>query len=126
MPPVIPYEYIPQAGLANLSRYKYHGSDNSLIGRFVLQPFWNKAVTWLPTWMAYVHRMRGFTLVARPALSEKDPHFSFFRSCFFTFPAPFSGRIFANSLVLATLFDSLVADQPHFRFRNRSFVFRSL
>jgi len=45
-------KYIPEMGLAHLSQYKYQGSDKSLLANYVLQRFWGRAVTWLPTWMA--------------------------------------------------------------------------
>lgn len=45
--------YISEQGKKNLAKYKYSGSDHSLISPF-LQPFWNWVVNYLPETMAYV------------------------------------------------------------------------
>lgn len=39
--------YITPQGLEGLKNYKYSGKDNSIIAPY-LQPFWNKAVNYLP------------------------------------------------------------------------------
>jgi len=44
--------YISPQGLKNLRTYKYHGQDNSLVANHIMQPFWRKAVNFLPIWMA--------------------------------------------------------------------------
>jgi len=48
--------YLPQTKevQTRLRTYKYRGSDASLIGNYVLQPFWSRVVLLLPLWMAYV------------------------------------------------------------------------
>lgn len=37
-----------------LLQYKYSGVDNSLVSRFLLQPWWNWLVKRFPLWVAYV------------------------------------------------------------------------
>lgn len=44
--------YVSKRGLGNLHAYKYSGVDNSLVARHVMQPFWTRAVNYLPLWMA--------------------------------------------------------------------------
>ncbi|KAL7750214.1 hypothetical protein RI367_004387 [Sorochytrium milnesiophthora] len=44
--------YIPRHLRPNLRKYKYQGSDKSLLSKYVLNPFWNKLVLLFPTWMA--------------------------------------------------------------------------
>lgn len=43
--------YIGHHGIATLHKYKYSGVDNSLLAKYVLQPFWAKFVTFFPLWM---------------------------------------------------------------------------
>lgn len=50
--------YISEQGKKNLAKYKYSGSDHSLISPF-LQPFWNWVVNYLPESMAYVEIMNS-------------------------------------------------------------------
>jgi len=40
--------YIPRNRRANLSKYKYSGEDHSIISRYVLTPYWNRLVTFVP------------------------------------------------------------------------------
>ncbi|PLW53775.1 hypothetical protein PCANC_03629 [Puccinia coronata f. sp. avenae] len=40
--------YIPRNRRANLSNYKYSGEDHSIISRYVLTPYWNRLVTFVP------------------------------------------------------------------------------
>lgn len=44
--------YIPATHLDNLKKYKYSGTDHSLLSRYVLQRYWNWLVLLFPTWMA--------------------------------------------------------------------------
>eukprot|EP01111_Echinosteliopsis_oligospora_P003002 TRINITY_DN14834_c0_g1_i1.p1 TRINITY_DN14834_c0_g1~~TRINITY_DN14834_c0_g1_i1.p1 ORF type:complete len:376 (+),score=91.83 TRINITY_DN14834_c0_g1_i1:81-1208(+) len=44
--------YVTQKGLKNLEHYHYSGVDNSLIAKYIMQPFWNSVVHFLPAWMA--------------------------------------------------------------------------
>lgn len=48
--------YISEQGKKNLFKYKYSGSDHSLISPF-LQPYWNWVVNFLPNTMAYVFHL---------------------------------------------------------------------
>ncbi|XP_042388156.1 choline/ethanolaminephosphotransferase 1-like isoform X1 [Zingiber officinale] len=43
--------YIGHHGVATLHRYKYSGVDNSLVAKYVLQPFWSRCVALFPLWM---------------------------------------------------------------------------
>ncbi len=49
---MLKYKYVPQRGLENLSKYHYSGVDKSILAKYILQPFWTRAVNLLPTWMA--------------------------------------------------------------------------
>ena len=44
--------YIPPTHLHHLNAYKYRGVDESILGRLFLNDFWNRAVTFLPLWLA--------------------------------------------------------------------------
>ncbi|GMJ04574.1 aminoalcoholphosphotransferase 1 [Hibiscus trionum] len=46
--------YIGAHGIAALHRYKYSGVDHSYLAKYVLQPFWNRFVTFLPLWMPFL------------------------------------------------------------------------
>lgn len=48
------YNYIPENGLKNLSKYQYKGVDHSFIANNFLQPFWCWLAEKLPDWPAYV------------------------------------------------------------------------
>ncbi|XP_051122397.1 choline/ethanolaminephosphotransferase 1-like isoform X2 [Andrographis paniculata] len=43
--------YIGAHGVAALHRHKYSGVDNSLVSKYVLQPFWTRCVNLFPLWM---------------------------------------------------------------------------
>ncbi|KAK4763738.1 hypothetical protein SAY87_013176 [Trapa incisa] len=43
--------YIGAHGIATLHRYKYSGVDNSLLAKYVFQPFWARCVNFFPLWM---------------------------------------------------------------------------
>ncbi|XP_010935213.1 choline/ethanolaminephosphotransferase 1 isoform X1 [Elaeis guineensis] len=43
--------YIGHHGVATLHKYKYSGVDNSLLAKYILQPFWSRCVTLFPLWM---------------------------------------------------------------------------
>ncbi|WOK94654.1 choline/ethanolaminephosphotransferase 1 isoform X2 [Canna indica] len=43
--------YIGNHGVATLHKYKYSGVDNSLVAKYVLQPFWSRCVSLFPLWM---------------------------------------------------------------------------
>ncbi|XP_039054684.1 choline/ethanolaminephosphotransferase 1-like [Hibiscus syriacus] len=43
--------YIGAHGMTALHRYKYSGVDHSYLAKYVLQPFWNRFVTFFPLWM---------------------------------------------------------------------------
>jgi len=49
---VFRYPYVTQKGLENLKNYKYVGVDHSLAANYVLQPFWRRAVEFLPRTIA--------------------------------------------------------------------------
>ncbi|KYR01288.1 CDP-alcohol phosphatidyltransferase [Tieghemostelium lacteum] len=44
--------YVSEEAKHNILKYKYIGCDNSFIANYILQPFWRKAVNWLPLNMA--------------------------------------------------------------------------
>ena len=69
--------YISEQGKKNLAKYKYSGSDHSLISPF-LQPFWNWVVNYLPETMAYVILPYLFITV------EMSSMFARFLSSFFS------------------------------------------
>ena len=56
------YDYIPQRGLTNLSKYKYSGLDLSLIAKYILHPFWTWLANYLPEWPAYVHSIPHYII----------------------------------------------------------------
>ncbi|XP_039122709.1 choline/ethanolaminephosphotransferase 1-like [Dioscorea cayenensis subsp. rotundata] len=43
--------YIGRHGIAALHNYKYSGVDNSIVAKYVLQPFWRRCVNLFPLWM---------------------------------------------------------------------------
>lgn len=43
--------YIGAHGVAALHRHKYSGVDNSLMSKYVFQPYWTKCVNLFPLWM---------------------------------------------------------------------------
>ncbi|KAF4402697.1 hypothetical protein G4B88_012482 [Cannabis sativa] len=43
--------YIGAHGIAALHKHKYSGVDNSLLAKYVLQPFWSRFVLIFPLWM---------------------------------------------------------------------------
>ncbi|KAK6133985.1 hypothetical protein DH2020_032261 [Rehmannia glutinosa] len=43
--------YIGAHGVAALHRHKYSGVDNSVLAKYVLQPFWTRCVNFFPLWM---------------------------------------------------------------------------
>lgn len=43
--------YIGAHGVETLQKYKYSGVDNSLVAKYILQPFWTRCVTLFPLWM---------------------------------------------------------------------------
>jgi len=45
-------QYIGQQGLTNLKNYHYVGTDKSLIAKYIMQPFWNWVVQFLPLTVA--------------------------------------------------------------------------
>ena len=45
-------KYIEDQYITNLINYKYSGGDNSILYRFVINPFCNWFVNYLPTWLA--------------------------------------------------------------------------
>ncbi|KAJ1969196.1 hypothetical protein IWQ62_000779 [Dispira parvispora] len=44
--------YIPEESLPNLYKYRYSGTDKSLLSRYVLCHYWNNLVKLFPLWMA--------------------------------------------------------------------------
>eukprot|EP00026_Physarum_polycephalum_P010452 Phypoly_transcript_10616.p1 GENE.Phypoly_transcript_10616~~Phypoly_transcript_10616.p1 ORF type:complete len:370 (+),score=45.47 Phypoly_transcript_10616:110-1219(+) len=75
--------YVSQRGLTNLHTYKYSGVDNSLVAKYIMQPFWAKAVNLLPLWMApNLVTLSGFVFILlsyfatsyyHPDLVRQDP-----------------------------------------------------
>ncbi|KAL0424824.1 UNVERIFIED_CONTAM: Choline/ethanolaminephosphotransferase 1 [Sesamum radiatum] len=47
--------YIGAHGAAALHKHKYSGVDNSVLAKYVLQPFWTRCVNLFPLWMPYIH-----------------------------------------------------------------------
>ncbi|KAJ6845994.1 choline/ethanolaminephosphotransferase 2-like [Iris pallida] len=43
--------YVGNHGVATLNKYKYSGVDNSLVAKYILQPFWARCVVLFPLWM---------------------------------------------------------------------------
>ncbi|ESL09634.1 aminoalcohol phosphotransferase [Trypanosoma rangeli SC58] len=46
------HEHIPPEYLPNLKKYKYCGSDSSILGRCIMQPYWNFIVNLVPMTVA--------------------------------------------------------------------------
>ncbi|XP_041105713.1 ethanolaminephosphotransferase 1-like [Polyodon spathula] len=46
------YEYVSQEQLAGFDRYKYSAVDSNPLSVYVMHPFWNSVVKFLPTWLA--------------------------------------------------------------------------
>lgn len=44
--------YVTTTGARNVKRYRYQGSDNSILYRFVLNPMYNYLIEFFPLWMA--------------------------------------------------------------------------
>ncbi|KAI9598153.1 ethanolaminephosphotransferase [Syncephalis fuscata] len=44
--------YLSPTQLENLKKYKYSGVDNSLVSKYILQPYWTRLVELFPLWMA--------------------------------------------------------------------------
>ncbi|CAI0552711.1 unnamed protein product [Linum tenue] len=61
--------YIGSHGVAALHRHKYSGVDNSLVAKYVLQPFWTRCVTFFPLWMPpNMITLTGFMFLVTSAL----------------------------------------------------------
>uniref|UniRef100_A0A665VUS0 Ethanolaminephosphotransferase 1 n=1 Tax=Echeneis naucrates TaxID=173247 RepID=A0A665VUS0_ECHNA len=46
------YEYVTQEQLAGFDKYKYSAVDSNPLSIYVMHPFWNFVVKFLPTWLA--------------------------------------------------------------------------
>lgn len=46
------YEYVTQDQLASFDKYKYSAVDTNPLSVYVMHPFWNFVVKFLPTWLA--------------------------------------------------------------------------
>jgi ethanolaminephosphotransferase len=46
--------YLPQQGLHNLKKYRYSCEDKSLVAKYIMQPFWQTTIEFVPMWMACV------------------------------------------------------------------------
>lgn len=46
------YEYVTQEQLAGFDKYKYSAVDSNPLSVYVMHPFWNFVVKFLPTWLA--------------------------------------------------------------------------
>ncbi|XP_010780570.1 ethanolaminephosphotransferase 1 isoform X2 [Notothenia coriiceps] len=46
------YEYVTQDQLAGFDKYKYSAVDSNPLSVYVMHPFWNFVVKFLPTWLA--------------------------------------------------------------------------
>lgn len=46
------YEYVTQEQLAGFDKYKYSAVDTNPLSVYVMHPFWNFVVKFLPTWLA--------------------------------------------------------------------------
>ncbi|ORZ32205.1 CDP-alcohol phosphatidyltransferase-domain-containing protein [Catenaria anguillulae PL171] len=44
--------YIPAHLRPNLRKYKYAGADHSLVSKYILGPYWNHIINYVPLWMA--------------------------------------------------------------------------
>lgn len=61
--------YIGQHGIAALHKYKYSGVDNSLVAKYMLQPFWSRCVNLFPLWMPpNMITLTGFVFLMTSAL----------------------------------------------------------
>ncbi|KMZ59998.1 Diacylglycerol Cholinephosphotransferase [Zostera marina] len=61
--------YIGQHGIAALHKYKYSGVDNSLVAKYILQPFWSRCVNLFPLWMPpNMITLTGFVFLMTSAL----------------------------------------------------------
>ena len=63
------YHYIPPAHLEHLRRWSYSGADYSVLGRLLMQPYWNAVVQLLPLWVApNVVTLSGFIVSSSSSL----------------------------------------------------------
>ncbi|KEG09725.1 aminoalcohol phosphotransferase [Trypanosoma grayi] len=46
------HEHIPPEYMPNLAKYKYSGSDSSIVGRYIMQPYWSFIVSLVPMTVA--------------------------------------------------------------------------
>ncbi|KAL5725573.1 ethanolaminephosphotransferase [Ranunculus cassubicifolius] len=61
--------YIGAHGVAALHRHKYSGVDNSLVAKYILQPFWTRCVNLFPLWMPpNMITLTGFMFLLTSAL----------------------------------------------------------
>ncbi|KAI0500896.1 hypothetical protein KFK09_019114 [Dendrobium nobile] len=61
--------YIGHHGIAALHKYKYSGVDNSLVAKYILQPFWSRFVNIFPLWVPpNMITLTGFVFVLLSAL----------------------------------------------------------
>lgn len=61
--------YIGAHGVAALHKHKYSGVDNSLVAKYILQPFWTRCVNLFPLWMPpNAITLTGFMFLVTSAL----------------------------------------------------------
>lgn len=61
--------YIGHHGIASLHKYKYSGVDNSVVAKYILQPFWSRFVNLFPLWVPpNMITLTGFLFVLLSAL----------------------------------------------------------
>ncbi|KAG0474927.1 hypothetical protein HPP92_014613 [Vanilla planifolia] len=61
--------YVGHHGIAALHKYKYSGIDNSMVAKYILQPFWSRFVHLFPLWVPpNMITLTGFMFVLLSAL----------------------------------------------------------
>ena len=44
--------YLTKLAIENIRKYKYNGQDKSFTSKYLLQPYWNFVLRFVPLWMA--------------------------------------------------------------------------
>ncbi|KAL3979995.1 clathrin light chain A [Sarotherodon galilaeus] len=76
------YEYVTQEQLAGFDKYKYSAVDSNPLSIYVMHPFWNFVVKFLPTWLApNLITFTGFMFLVLNFLMLAFYDFDFNASC---------------------------------------------
>eukprot|EP00759_Apiculatamorpha_spiralis_P041282 PhF_6_TR39885/c0_g1_i1/m.59294/K00993/EPT1; ethanolaminephosphotransferase len=77
------YKYLDDNALKQLDNYKYYSEDHSVVAKYIMQPFWSKAVNFLPptiapnmiTLLGFIINVSAYTLVCyfAPTLQSECP-----------------------------------------------------